>query len=79
MKRYFRSESGPYIDYIEFDEEYPIRAVKIYEGVWSWASEDEHRLELPDQPFSPIGLRPEHEISREEFEEVWNEAQKLSQ
>lgn len=79
MKRYFRSEYGPYKDYVEFDDEYPIRAVKIYEGVWSWASEDEHRLELPDQPLSSTDLGPEHTISKEMFEAVWNEAQKLSQ
>ena len=80
MKKYFKSESklkkGIMVEYIEFDGENPTRQVRVDADQWIVASEQYHPLELIDQPLSATDLGPEDEISREEFEKIWGEAQR---
>lgn len=83
MKRYFKhhaeSELGTGIAYFEFEDEWAVRQVEIYGERWFCSTEDYHTEIGPglcDQPLSVVGLRQEDEISRQEFEVIWDESQK---
>ena len=84
MKRYFKreirpedSELGAGVVWLEFDGEQPTRQVERYADRW-FSSRKEYRPEigggLVDQPLSELSLRPEHEITADEFEEAWEES-----
>lgn len=79
MKRWFKrdaeSEYGAGIAYLESSDGWPSRQVEIYGGVWLWGDSD-HPRHLGDQPIEVFDFKAEHEISADEFEQVWREAQK---
>ena len=82
-KRYFKhgaeSDLGSGIASIEFDGELPTRQVEKYGDRWFCSIKPYHPEigpGLTDRSFSELDLEPQHEISQEEFEEVWNEALK---
>ena len=84
MKRYFKHEAesviGSGVAYIEFDDEWASRQVEIYGTRWFCSNREYHEElgpALADQPLSMLELLPEHEISREEFEAIWQKAQDL--
>lgn len=83
MKRYFKREVdpdlGPRMAYLEFDGEWATRQIEFYPEQIVCSDDQRGYQEdlgpaLTDQPLSRLGLGPEHEITREEFENVWNEA-----
>ena len=80
MKRYFKwqdkLDDGEETDYFEYDSEDPSRAVNIRNGVWTWTTWEDNPFAFADQPLSSTDLGPEKEISREQFEGLWEEAQK---
>jgi hypothetical protein len=83
MKRYFKHEAdigfGSGMAYFEFDGKDPTRQVEVYGELWLSLLEDYYPgigPGLGDQPLSELNLGTEHEISKEEFEEVWQEALK---
>lgn len=81
MKRYFKvtweSEIGLGVIFHEFDGEVPTRQVERYGDRW-FSSRDEHHAELGpglvDAPLTETNLQADHEISTEEFEDVWRES-----
>jgi hypothetical protein len=81
MKRYFKhvgdSELGTGEVWFEFEGEIATRQIEQYGDRW-FSSRDEYHGEigpsLTDQPLSELDLEPEHEISAEEFERVWQES-----
>jgi len=85
MKRYFQHEAdalGPGVAYLEFDGEIPIRQVEKYGDLWLCSIKNYHPgigPGLTDQALSELGLEPKHEISKEEFEQTWNEELKQLQ
>lgn len=65
--------------YLEYDDENAVRQVEVRHGQWRRYSEDLRHEYLTHQLLSESD--PEiwkHEISGEEFEEVWNEAIKAA-
>jgi len=82
VKRYFKHKAdalGPGIAYLEFDGEIPTRQVEKYGDLWLCSIKDYYPgigPGLTDRALSELGLEPKHEISKEEFEEAWNEALK---
>ena len=85
MKLYFKHEAesdlGEGIVYFEIDDIWVVRQVEIYGDRWFCSNRDYHPEIGPalcDQPLSELDLRPEHEISPNEFEVVWSEALKRS-
>ncbi len=86
MKRYFKHDAetilGSGIAYFEFDGELPTRQVEKYGDRWFSSIKRFHPglgPGLVDRALSEMGFEPQHEISREEFEEAWNEALKHAQ
>ncbi len=83
MKRYFKHEAesdlGAGGAYLEIDGEWAVRQVERYSGRWFCSNKEYHPEigpALADQPLSELELKPEHEISADEFEAVWEEAMK---
>lgn len=84
MKRYFKTPSesdlGPGIMYLEFEDQWATRQVEHYGDRWfhsdPGAPRATHELgpALVDQPLSEMGLGPNEEISSDEFEAAWAEA-----
>ncbi|XCN73276.1 MAG: hypothetical protein Q3M24_00505 [Candidatus Electrothrix aestuarii] len=79
MKKYFKrfaeSDIGEGFAYVEVIDSWVSRQVEIYGDQYRWA--DKNNTEwLADQPLSELGLKPEDEILKEEFESVWMEAKK---
>jgi hypothetical protein len=84
MKRYYKhhaeSEMGLGVAYLEFDGEWATRQVEIYGERWFCSTKKYHPAigpGLSDQPFSVLVLGPEHEITGEEFEVIWEKALNL--
>ena len=80
MSRFFKHEAESWegwegMAYLEISDGWPVRQVEVYGEVWT-AGDEEHNEFLADQPFEVLGLEKEHEIRREEFEAIWNEAMK---
>jgi hypothetical protein len=79
MKRYFKREAesdlGSGTAYMEITDGWPSRQVEIYGDSWRCADEA-HNEWLADQPFEVLELGDEHAIPAEEFERVWQEAQR---
>lgn len=79
MKRYFKriaeSDLGAGTAYIEIADGWPSRQVEVYGPTWRWGDETNNEW-LADQPFDVLELRDEHSIAEEEFERVWQEAQR---
>lgn len=79
MKRYFKREAesdlGAGMAYLEITDNWPSRQVEVYGDAWRWADEA-HNEWLADQPFEVLELSHEHAIPVEEFERVWQEAQR---
>jgi hypothetical protein len=77
MNRYFKHEAesdlGSGTAYMEITDGWPRRQVEVYGKTWRWGDES-HNEWLADQPFEVLELRDEHAISREEFEQIWQEA-----
>ena len=80
MKRYFKWKEELFrrleINYIEFEDEYATRVVKVRNGIWSWARWEDNRFAFPDQPLSSTDFGLKDEISQNELEDAWEEAQK---
>lgn len=79
MKRYVKREAesdlGAGMAYMELTDDWPSRQVEVCGDAWRWADEA-HNEWLADQPFHVLELSDEHAISVEEFERVWQEAQR---
>lgn len=77
MKRYFKHEAdsdlGVGTAYMEISDGWPSRQVEVYGQSWRWGDEL-HLDHLADQPFHVLELGDEHEISSDEFEQVWRKA-----
>lgn len=81
MKHYFKHEGesdlGIGVVYMEFDGDWATRQIERYGTRW-FCSNKEYHPEigpgLADQPLSASDLESEDEISKEEFEAVWEEA-----
>ena len=87
MKRYFartaESDLGTGFVYFEFDGETATRQVEMYKDRWFYADNpkqyfDEIGPGLVDQPLSELELTADQEITKEEFEEAWEEALRYS-
>jgi hypothetical protein len=84
MKRYFKHEGesnlGLGMVYLEFNDNWASRQVEIYGDKWFISNATYHPetggLALCDQPLSELDLEEEHEISNNEFENIWNQALK---
>jgi hypothetical protein len=73
------SDLGEGTAYFEFDGEWAIRQVENYGDRWFYSSKSYHQEIGPalcDQPLSELGLGPEHEISKESFEQAWDRAKR---
>jgi hypothetical protein len=89
MKRYFRRECTPDLGlgegvvYVEYEGETATRQVERYQDQW-YASDDpmgyipELGPALTDLSLSDADFGPEHEITAEEFETVWELATRAS-
>jgi hypothetical protein len=79
MKRFYKrdaeSDLGEGVAYMEITDGWPSRQVETYGDVWRWGDEA-HTEWLADQRFEVLELGAEHEITAEEFEQVWREALK---
>ncbi|MEH2198192.1 hypothetical protein [Nostoc sp.] len=66
--------------YLEFADNRASRQVENYSEKWFISNEIYHPetggLALCDQPLSYLDLGEEHEISKNEFENIWNQALK---
>ena len=83
LRRYFKrgaeSDLGGGVVYFEFDGEWALRQVEAYGERWFCSDKDYHPESgtgLCDQPLAELGLEPDDEMTREEFESVWDEAQR---
>jgi hypothetical protein len=81
MKRYFKlrweSPLGPGVIYHEFDGDTPTRQVELYGDRWFSSRHDYHAglgPGLVDKDLSELALGPEHAITGDEFERVWQES-----
>lgn len=82
MKRYFKHESesnlGLGIAYLEFYNNWASRQIEIYDNKWFISNRIYHPetggLALCDQPLSELDLEAKYEISKNEFENIWNQA-----
>jgi hypothetical protein len=83
MRKYFKyyteSDLGSGTGYLEFEDEWAVRQVEIFGGRWFCSNKEYHPeigLGLCDQPFSALDLGPDEEITKEEFDAAWDEAQR---
>jgi hypothetical protein len=73
FKREAESKHGEGMAYSEVTDGWPARQVEVYGEVWRWADQD-HKEGLADQPLEVLGLTEKDSISKEEFEQIWQEA-----
>lgn len=74
FKREGESELGDVgIAYMEITDGFPSRQVEFYGDNWRWGDRNnsEH---LADKPFEDLGLTDEYAITKEGFEQAWQEA-----
>ena len=81
MKYYKHWAESQYGDegsvYFEIDNEIVTRQVELYPDKSYWMTRDSEKdpdFEIADQTFPVMGLTEDDEISREEFEKIWEEA-----
>lgn len=80
--RYFRrdaeSELGEGVAYMAVDDEGVVVAqVEIYGAQRFWSTQDaevDPRFAICDQGLSELGLGPEYEVTKAQFEEAWRAA-----
>jgi hypothetical protein len=79
VKTYFRreaeSELGCGSFYVEIIDGWPRRQVEVYGGEWRWG-DLAHPEHLADQPVEVLDLTEEHAMTANEFERLWEEAQR---